>query len=73
MRNLILILGDQLDRQSAAFDDLDPGQDKVWMAEVEEGITWVKCHKQRIVFFSAPCGNFATNSASVTFRLNTMS
>ncbi len=31
MRNLILILGDQLDADSAAFYDFDARQDAVWM------------------------------------------
>lgn len=54
MRNLILALGDQLDSKSSAFDDFDPQQDRVWMAEVEEEATHVWCHKQRLVlFFSA--------------------
>ena len=33
-RNLVLVLGDQLDHRSAAFDDFDPRTDHVWMAEV---------------------------------------
>ncbi len=54
MRNLVLVLGDQLDPQSAAFDDFDPEADAVWMAEVEEEATHVWCHKQRLaMFFSA--------------------
>lgn len=54
MRNLILVLGDQLDRQSAAFDDFDPADDAVWMAENVEESTHVWCHKLRLaVFFSA--------------------
>ncbi len=54
MRNLILILGDQLDAQSAVFDDVDDESDVVWMAEVAEEATHVWSHKQRIVmFFSA--------------------
>lgn len=54
MRNLVLVLGDQLDHQSAAFDDFDNQRDAVWMAEVDEEATHVWCHKQRLVlFFSA--------------------
>ena len=34
MRNLILVLGDQLDHTSAAFDGFDSQNDVVWMAEV---------------------------------------
>lgn len=52
MRRLYVVLGDQLDPQ--ILDDLEPSQDAVWMAEVEEEATHVRCHKQRIIlFFSA--------------------
>ena len=42
MRNLVLVLGDQLDPVSAAFDGFDPERDAVWMAEVahESGKVW---------------------------------
>ena len=59
MRNLVLILGDQLDRQSAAFDDFDPQQDVVWMAEVAEESTKVWVHKARIVTFLSAMRHFA--------------
>ena len=45
MRNLILVLGDQLDHTSAAFDGFDSENDVVWMAEVEEEAAHVWCHK----------------------------
>lgn len=54
MRNLVLVLGDQLDRESAAFDGFDSSLDAVWMAENVEESTHVWCHKLRLaVFFSA--------------------
>jgi len=54
MRNLVLVLGDQLDARSAAFDGFDPGQDAVWMGELAEEATHVPAHQQRLVlFFSA--------------------
>ncbi|GIV11292.1 MAG: cryptochrome/photolyase family protein [Fimbriimonadales bacterium] len=51
MRHLILILGDQLDRSSAALDGFDPTCDAVWMAEVAEEATHVWSHKARIAIF----------------------
>lgn len=51
MRNLVLVLGDQLDAQSSAFDDFDRDQDAVWMAEARQETTHVWCHKLRIAFF----------------------
>lgn len=58
MRNLVLVLGDQLDADSAAFDDFDPKHDAVWMAEVDEETTHVWCHKLRIVMFLAAMRHF---------------
>ena len=59
MRNLIIILGDQLDSQSSALDGLDVGVDRIWMAEVEEESKHVWSHKARTVFFLAAMRHFA--------------
>jgi deoxyribodipyrimidine photolyase-related protein len=56
--NLILVLGDQLDRKSAAFDGFDRGRDRVWMAEVAEESTHVWTHKGRITVFLAAMRHF---------------
>lgn len=40
-RDLVVVLGDQLDIDAAAFDDFDPARDAVWMAEVAEESTHV--------------------------------
>lgn len=54
VRNLVLILGDQLDRNSAAFDGYDRQVDAVAMMEVAEEATYVPQHKLRLaLFFSA--------------------
>jgi len=54
MRNLIIVLGDQLDHHSCAFAGFDPDQDAVWMAENADEATHVWCHKLRLAaFFSA--------------------
>ena len=50
-RNLILILGDQLNLDNPALDDFDPSQDAVLMAEVRHEATKVWSHKARIVLF----------------------
>ena len=50
-RWLILVLGDQLDAQSSAFDGADASQDRVWMAEVAQESTHVPSAKQRIALF----------------------
>lgn len=58
-RHLILILGDQLDEDSAAFDGLDPAQDVVLMIEAREESTHVWSHKARTVLFLAAMRHFA--------------
>ncbi|QDU76318.1 Deoxyribodipyrimidine photo-lyase-related protein [Bremerella volcania] len=58
MRHLLLILGDQLDRNSALFDGYDPQKDLLWMAENDHEITYVPSHKQRIVLFLSAMRHF---------------
>jgi deoxyribodipyrimidine photolyase-related protein len=59
MRNLVLVLGDQLDRHSAAFDGFDPAVDAVWMGEVREEATHAWSHKVRIALFLSAMRHFA--------------
>ena len=58
VRNLIVVLGDQLDAESAAFADFDPACDVVWMAEVVHEATQVWSTKARIVMFLAAMRHF---------------
>ena len=57
-RNLVLVLGDQLDEASAAFDGFDPALDSVWMAEVAGESEHVWTHKARIVVFLSAMRHF---------------
>ena len=59
MRHLIVVLGDQLDRRSAAFDGFDARVDRVWMAEVAHEATKVWSSKPRIALFLAAMRQFA--------------
>ncbi len=59
LRTLVLVLGDQLDLEAAAFDGFDAAQDAVWMAEVGEEATHVWSSKQRIALFLAAMRHFA--------------
>ena len=59
LRNLVLVLGDQLDMDAAAFDDFDAAHDAVWMAEVAEESTHVWSSKPRTVMFLAGMRHFA--------------
>ncbi len=58
LRNLVLVLGDQLDRQSTALEDFDPATDAVWMAEVVHEATQVWSTKARIAVFLAAMRRF---------------
>ena len=57
-RNLVLILGDQLDERSKAFEGMDPVQDWIWMAEVGHESTKVWSSKPRIAVFLAAMRHF---------------
>jgi deoxyribodipyrimidine photolyase-related protein len=59
LRTLVVVLGDQLDLEAAAFDGFDPAQDAAWMAEVDEESTHVWSSKQRIALFLAAMRHFA--------------
>ena len=59
LRSLIVVLGDQLDLDAAAFDGFDAAVDAVWMAEVDEESTHVWSSKPRTVMFLAAMRHFA--------------
>lgn len=58
IRNLVAVLGDQLDRNSAAFDEFSKEDDVVWMVEVKDEATHVWTHKVRIAMFLAAMRHF---------------
>ena len=58
-RHLVLVLGDQLDEDSSAFDGFDPARDTVWMAEVLEESTHVWSSQVRTACFLAAMRHFA--------------
>jgi len=51
VRNLVVVLGDQLDLNSAAFDGFDSRLDVVWMAEVPQEAEHVWSTKPHIALF----------------------
>jgi deoxyribodipyrimidine photolyase-related protein len=59
IRHLVLILGDQLDDASSAFDGFDPTQDRVLMVEAFEESTHVWSHKIRTTLFLSAMRHFA--------------
>jgi deoxyribodipyrimidine photolyase-related protein len=70
VRNLVLVLGDQLDRRGSAFDGFDPAQDAVWMAEVAEESTHVWTHKARIAVFLAGMRHFRDSVRAEGIRVD---
>jgi deoxyribodipyrimidine photolyase-related protein len=58
-RHLVLVLGDQLNRDASAFDGFDSRQDAVWMAEVAEESTHVWSSKIRTALFLSAMRHFA--------------
>ena len=61
MKTLRLIMGDQLSQDISALEDLDPDHDLVLMAELQDEITAVKHHKQKIVLILSAMRHFADN------------
>ncbi|MGF1503451.1 MAG: cryptochrome/photolyase family protein [Paracoccaceae bacterium] len=59
IRRLVLVLGDQLDRNAAVFDDFDPEHDAVVMTEAREEAIYVPQHKKRLTVFFAAMRHFA--------------
>ena len=59
MRNLIVILGDQLNLDNPALDGFDSQQDMVLMIEVPHESTHVWSHKARIALFLSAMRHFA--------------
>lgn len=58
MRNLLLVLGDQLDPASSLFDDADQREDAIWMAEVVAESTNVWSSKPRTALFLSAMRHF---------------
>ena len=59
LRNLVVVLGDQLNEDATALLDFDPAQDAVWMAEVAQESTHVPSAKQRSTVFLSAMRHFA--------------
>ncbi len=59
LSTLRFVLGDQLTRDVASLRDVDPARDIVLMAEVAEETTYVRHHKQKIVFILSAMRHFA--------------
>jgi deoxyribodipyrimidine photolyase-related protein len=58
VRDLLIILGDQLDRNSPVFSGADLCEDQIWMTEVHEESTHVRSHKARTAVFLSAMRHF---------------
>jgi (6-4)DNA photolyase len=58
LRHLVVVLGDQLDANSAAFDGFDAEQDAILQMEVREEASYVPQHRRRLAFFFAAMRHF---------------
>ena len=69
IRNLILILGDQLSPQMSSLAVCDPKQDLVLMCEVSAEATYVKHHKKKIVLLFSAMRHFAEELKALGWRV----
>jgi deoxyribodipyrimidine photolyase-related protein len=58
VRHLVVVLGDQLDGQSAAFDGFDNARDVVLQMEVKEEASYIPQHRRRLALFFAAMRHF---------------
>ncbi|HEX4871153.1 MAG TPA: cryptochrome/photolyase family protein [Nevskiaceae bacterium] len=70
LRRLVVVLGDQLDERSAAFDGFDPACDALWMAEVRAEATVVWSHQARIALFLAAMRHFAESRRALGWTVH---
>lgn len=68
-RLMLIVLGDQLDRDMPALDDLDRDRDAILMAEVREEAEHVPSHRQRTTLFLSAMRHFALDLLDRGFRV----
>lgn len=59
VRNLIVVLGDQLTPTLSSLAAGDPARDRVLMAELQDEATYVRHHKKKIAFLFSAMRHFA--------------
>jgi deoxyribodipyrimidine photolyase-related protein len=69
-RHLVVVLGDQLDGQSAAFDGFDPTQDAILQMEVREEAAYLPQHRRRLAFFFAAMRHFRQEQRTAGRRVH---
>ncbi len=69
IRNLILLLGDQLSLPMSSLSGADPERDVVMMCEVMEEATYVSHHRMKLAFVFSAMRHFAEEVKLAGFRL----
>ncbi|MHC4908662.1 MAG: cryptochrome/photolyase family protein [Planctomycetota bacterium] len=69
VRRLVVVLGDQLDRSSLAFDGFDDERDAILMMEVDAESTDVPSHRQRTVLFLSAMRHYALEMRDLGRRI----
>ncbi|WP_295882420.1 cryptochrome/photolyase family protein [uncultured Thiohalocapsa sp.] len=69
VRRLLLVLGDQLNRDSRLFDDTEPDRDLVWLCEAPAEATHVPSHKARTVLFLSAMRHFRERLTKAGLRV----
>ena len=59
VRHLVVVLGDQLNRDASAWEGFDPARDLAWMCEAREEATHVPSSQVRIALFLSAMRHFA--------------
>ena len=70
IRNLIVVLGDQLSPALASLAAGDPSQDLVLMSEVTEEATYVRHHKKKIILLFTAMRHFARELRDLGWRVS---
>lgn len=69
VRNLVLILGDQLSADISSLQNFDKERDAILMCEVWEEATYVKHHKKKIAFLFSAMRHFAAELEDKGYKL----
>jgi deoxyribodipyrimidine photolyase-related protein len=70
IRDLIMVLGDQLDPGIASLAGADPARDAVFMCEVHEETSYVRHHKQKIAYVLSAMRHFAEELRTAGWRVD---
>lgn len=70
VRNLVLVLGDQLTPTITSIAAGDPARDRVLMAELHDEATYVRHHKKKIAFLFSAMRHFADELRSLGWTVD---